>query len=344
MNGKSPNVGFSKGASVGTNWAVRRASAFSALVVFILLQTRIALPQEVPKQLADWWRAHAPVCLAPDGFKFPAKQVDGQCDDGDATLFAGLLCASGETIGCDAVKRSQDPTGRWFRSPRRSQSDNLGEPNSFSPDMALGVQLYVGARSDKDNFGKWLNWLDAHRTCWIGGGDNCVRSVMLRFCTDDTQNGCTLRPGDGAMLDATTQKLDVYPPSQDVRYLLHQMGINRFDILFADSQFNKPGFSQHLVAVEIYLLRLLGYSDPRLIGAAFALAQKQPNNPFFLYLSEGRTAKVLDLTLNLCPSPTTGLPAKMAQWAWEREDGDQAWKESMLWDCIFMARLLGEKP
>jgi hypothetical protein len=126
-----------------------------------------------------------------------------------------------------------------------------------------------------------------------------------------------------------------------VRRLLHQAGINVFDLVFADSQLNRPGYSQHLTAVEIFLLRKLGHNDPRLVGAAFALSLKQPQNPFFLYLSKGATNEVAQLVMRLCPRPATGLPTELRQWAWEREDSDEAWKQSMLWDCIFMARLLG---
>jgi hypothetical protein len=47
------------------------------------------------------------------------------CVDGDLTTYNGLLCASGDPEGCEAVARSQDARhsqdyrGRWFRSPHR---------------------------------------------------------------------------------------------------------------------------------------------------------------------------------------------------------------------------------
>ena len=57
-----------------------------------------------------YWEQQAPTC---DGY--PSKD---HCDDGDMVLFGSLLCASGETPGCDLVRASQDASGRWWRSPR----------------------------------------------------------------------------------------------------------------------------------------------------------------------------------------------------------------------------------
>ncbi|MBS0165376.1 MAG: hypothetical protein JSR29_04785 [Nitrospira sp.] len=318
-----------------------------SLVGFFLLtfDPSGSFAQPIPEERVTWWKANAATCAAPDGFVFVGKDYGGGCgneDDGDTNLFAGLLCAVGEPLGCETVKRAQDPmSGRWFRSPRRAQTNNLGRKNSFSPDMALGSQLYISTTSEVASLKQWLNWLDTSRACWIGEGDNCVRSPLIRFCTDDTENGCTARPADLGVFAATLKKLSVSPQNEDIRRLLHQASLNMPDIVWADSQINQEGFSQHLVAVEIFLLRRLGMEDQRMVGAAYALAQKQPKNPFFLYLSEGPTKKVADLTLSLCPSPATGVPVQRTQWAWERKDKEQAWRNSVLWDCVFMARLIG---
>lgn len=300
-----------------------------------------ALAQTVPANLVDWWETSAPKCRAPDGFLYPGKiSSQGDCDDGDITLFAGLLCASGEAIGCETVRRSQAAEGKWFRSPRRAQTDNLGSPNSFSPDMALGTQLYLATSRNSAAGSAWLSWMNRVRPCLIGSGDDCLQSPLLRFCTDDTESGCTVRPGDASMLDATAGFVPLTVPTDDMSHLFHQAGINMLDTLWASAQFNQAGYAQHLVAAQLLLLRKMGYSDDRLKAAAAILSSRQPRNPFFAFLHEGRTANVLGLTLQQCPSPQTGLPRDRTQWAWEREDGENAWRASMIWDCIFMARLL----
>lgn len=297
--------------------------------------------QTVPAELVSWWRTNAPTCRAPDGFVFPSKQdASGECDDGDMTLFAGLLCSSGEQIGCETVRRSQVSSGQWNRSPRRAQTQNLGNPNSFSPDMAIGAQLYLAKTLDVATGDLWLAWMNRVRPCIIGSGDNCLQSPLLRFCTDDNESGCTVRPGDASMLDATSRFVPLNVPTDDMKHLFHQSGLNMIDMLWASAQVNKPGYSQHLVAAQILLLRRMGYTDERLRAAASRLSSEQPANPFFAWLFEGRSSRVLNLVLSQCPSPKTGVPQDRTQWSWEREDAEKAWKHSMVWDCIFMARLL----
>jgi hypothetical protein len=310
-------------------------------VLAVCLTGLPAHAQTIPGELITWWRQNAPTCEAPDGFKFPGKMGSGgECDDGDMTLFAGLLCASGEQIGCETVRRSQLDSGQWNRSPRRAQTNNLGNPNSFSPDMALGAQLYLATEGDSAAGSRWLEWMDRVRPCIVGSGDLCLQSPLLRFCTDDNESGCTVRPGDASMLDATSRNVGFPPPTKEMRAIFHQAGLNTLDMLWLSAQVNKPGYSQHLVAVQIMLLRKMKYTDERLRTAALRLKDSQPANPFFAWLYEGRTIRVRDLTLAQCPSPATGVAKDRTQWAWEREDAEKAWKNSMVWDCIFMARLL----
>src|SRR4051812_26493414 len=76
----------------------------------------------------EFWLAKKFTCKS-DAGDFPSKGADGPdaCDDGDMTLFNGLLCLAGveevdrdgkkQFIGCDAVRKSQGSDGRWWRSP-----------------------------------------------------------------------------------------------------------------------------------------------------------------------------------------------------------------------------------
>ena len=155
-----------------------------------------------------------PKC-APPREKKKADIDDGDpdtlCDDGDQTTYNGLLCASGETDGCDAVARAQDTSGgRWFRSPHRlwlsrarcselSKSDKtkrLFNDNcayGFSPDMNLGVLLYTLKTQDISRYKKWLSWLDgeSHNTklCTLDKDrqptTDCLSVQWPRICTDD---------------------------------------------------------------------------------------------------------------------------------------------------------------
>jgi hypothetical protein len=117
------------------------------------------------------------------------------------------------------------------------------------------------------------------------------------------------------------------------------------DISLGSIDYNPNG--EHIAAVEVFLLRNLGYSSDVLNKAAYFARMRDGNNPFFEYLDKGRTARMLQLMLDKddgkCPSfekPSV----KRFQWFPERGEelqpnGQPAWVESMYWDCIFLAHL-----
>jgi hypothetical protein len=171
----------------------------------------------------DVWDASAFKCVAPDGFAFPSKpQTDSGsptlCDDGDMTLFNGLLCYSGNQLACEAVRRSQTPDGRFWRSPLRAQTGNLhyeggtaylddtGNDKSFSPDMELGVLLYAIRTRDTSALSRWYNWISASRgrTCHVRGyicnplDLACVSSLGLTYSDwiGNLGNVCLLQTRD----------------------------------------------------------------------------------------------------------------------------------------------------
>lgn len=324
----------------------------------------------VDPALIELWTASGLRCPSGDGWpEFASSQSHdgGPCGDGDLTLFHGLMCAAGLQDGCRAVKASQVADGSWYRSPRRAAKhlQVCGNPsstpeevrdwcqNSFSPDMGLGAQLYVALTGDDEALVKWVRWMDENRPCQIGSGPDCVRGLP-RFCTDDTEGGCTLRFGDLAVLGVTLEKRrllafpsDCNQPLGGTLKLSDLFGKalctfrpKVYDIIWTDSQVNKPGYSQHLVGAEIHLLRLLGADHPMLYQAASSLARKQPKNPYFRFLRDGPTVAARDLTLALCPANAAAVPKLRDDWAWQRDDAAEAWKTSMMWDCVFMASLL----
>lgn len=314
----------------------------SAITFKVVLCVSFAQATEIiSKEELKFWRDNAPKCDSGNDQFFPSKKDSiGNCDDGDITLFAGLLCASGEDVGCETVKNSQDSDGRWFRSPRRKNTNNLNAPNSFSPDMALGAQLYTITRKDSPSQKKWLAWIDKSRPCWVGSGESCFRGPVLRFCTDDTEKGCTVKPKDAGILSLVNKSLGVSFDNKDLNDLINQQSINLFDLIFVNSQVNDSGYPRHLVGTSVYLLRLAGYNSPKLDAAAVTLASKNPENPFFLYLAGKEKSVVASTLRKFCPSTNSSIPKEKVEWAWERDESDQAWTRSMLWDCIFIGNLL----
>ncbi|MFO0733587.1 MAG: hypothetical protein U0361_22045 [Nitrospiraceae bacterium] len=379
------------------------------------------------KKRMEVWLAHAPICNG-----YPSKldtDTGANCNDGDMALFSGLLCAAQVKykrqdkdilIGCDAVAASQDDTGQWYRSPRRrldhtiDEEERSGNVASFSPDMAIGVQLYLASMKDVDRGNLWLKWLDTHRPCWGGNEPECrirdprtgielsnVRGLP-RFCldppgppqSDENEIGrvfrrlgmdfrCSMRPGDLAILGQTRASLNLYGTTPEDKKICSDttsnagmdfgarfarldrlLNLTKLDNVLAivdgglpyvmrlacpesnswirlNAEYNDKGFSQHLVAISILQLRQLGVNNPILKDSAARLLAKQPENPFFMFLKQGKSEEVLKKIFKHCPKDEQeSKTSRKTQWLWEREFTNQNWKgTSSLWDCIFIGNL-----
>jgi len=323
----------------------------AAVIAFYMAMSCSARADELSDRL-QFWQANpnALLCDAngPGEVAFPSKQTgekEQPCNDGDMTLFNGLLCAAGDKHGCEGVAEAQDPTtGQWYRSPRIRIHGNDRGGADFSPDMALGAELYLIATKDVVRARRWLLWLDKEVPCSISLFGKCAVQGAPRFCAPEA--GCTMRPGDIAALSATvnflqrTAGLESLPDGR-LRGALGTFSGFGPALSDLDSQFNKPGFSQHLTGVTILLLRMAGSNDARLDNAAARLVDKNPGNAFFSFLKEGKTDHVKTEVLNRCPDAHGGsLVMPLNEWQWERPNSDKAWEHSCYWDCIFMAELL----
>lgn len=295
------------------------------------------------------WEKHAFYCQdSVRGLRFPSKdRCEEEERDGDMVLFGGLLCAAGDSRGCALVKNSLGSSGQWYRSPRYASTPALKTQNSFSHDMSLGAQLYAVTVNDADAFNLWLGWLHANTDkC------NAIAKALLRpcYCIDDNEYGCTMRPGDSAILVETVDyfhRAGTLPalPNGVLRGALGtRLLYDAHGWVLEGAKRNTSGYSQHLVGVEILLLRRLGINDPKLAQAAALLVEKNGWNPFFLYLRDGPTRAVESLTLKYCPRNESQTPTQKEEWAWERDAADKPWLRTMLWDRIFMARLLKKHP
>jgi hypothetical protein len=167
------------------------------LVSLVLAATSIGAADgraELDRRM-DYWRTRLPFCSWPGVAPYPSKYdetvlfddpnpLKGQCNDGDGVIFNGVLCASGDDRGCDAVRRSQGPNGQFWRSPRKVGGALSGNETGFSPDHVLGVWAYIAQKKDAAAFRKWINWIDGQ--------------PRPRVCEDDK---CTFVPSDCPMLD-----------------------------------------------------------------------------------------------------------------------------------------------
>lgn len=273
------------------------------------------------------------------------------CKDGDMTMFNGLLCFSGEPSACAAVEDAQnDITGQWYRSPRLRAHPHLHPVNSFSPDMGLGLLLWVEADPSKERLERlswWLDWVSRNQRC-IGKG--CERR-WPRYCPDDdvdgdpeAQLGCTFSAGDLATFGFALKHWGIRARDDVLQQKFDAAAPNAIALAALGAQLNRPGYSQHLSGVTLLVLHELEPDNKSLMAAANLLATAQPKNPFFAWLAGSKNEQVAHLALEVCPHNDGALPRPedRQDWSWQREDSAQAWKNSMIWECHFVAAITGE--
>ena len=286
-------------------------------------QSRLKDSDDIIRQ----WREFAPICAG-----YPAK---ANCDDGDMALFGGLLCAAGESLGCALVRDAQSSDGQWWRSPRRNPG-NLGEKNSFSRDMAMGVLLYLQTTHDTDAAQRWLGWIQNNRPCAVGKiRGRCPVPGPHRFCRDDGDFRCVLTPGNWALMGRVWDTLGL-PRSVEMKAFANSDDL----VLPAQAAHSPTGYALHLISTEVWLKQRLNTSERARHAAEGTLITRQPGNLFFEFLRHGPAPTLRDQLKQICPSVSSSSSARN-QWAWERDTTESAWHDSMGWDCIFMAKLLG---
>ncbi|RWB65419.1 hypothetical protein [Mesorhizobium sp.] len=320
-----------------------------AITLTFLFASTAAVAEEL-KDRFDFWQSNAFECSV-DAINFPSRPTGDNkqpCDDGDMTMFNGLLCYSGDERGCEGVRQAQDPvTGRWYRSPRIRLRGNDRGGADFSPDMAMGVQLYLIKTHDTARAEKWAEWLDKLTPCTLKGfGNSCLLYGIPRFCAPE--QGCTMRPGDAASLAVTFDYLHSQfhmKPLPDGRLRGYLSTFKNWSGTTSElsAMFNRPGFPQHLAAVQILIMRGVNRGSSKIDDVASGLAGKPENdgNAFFSYVANRPRDEIVTKTLARCPAPNRLPTPPLHQWQWERAKADKAWEHSCYWDCIFMAHLLG---
>lgn len=307
---------------------------------------------ELRRRIPIWEKA-ALLCES-HGIKFPTKQTnqaEQPCDDGDMTLFNGLLCASGDERGCKGVAEAQDPeTGLWHRSPRiRFLGKNDRGDADSSPDMALGIQLYLLKTKDIKRAEKWLDWIHQNTPpCKLSIFGACIINGLPKFCASEN---CVIRPQDYASLATVvnflqeTAGLKTLPDGALRGNLGTFSGYDEISKRIA-ALVNDPGFPQHLVGVGVLEFRLTGKESSDIDNAAKNLHERNPGNAFFSILAKADRSSIIKEVLNRCTSEPEKLTKPLFQWQWERSNapdpnnGLYAWEQSSLWDCIFMAKML----
>ncbi len=239
------------------------------------------------------------------------------CSVGDAALFNGLICLSGDELACEAVRRSQGSDGRMWRAELRVASDAV---NSFSRDMALGVLAYLIETRDVGLAQRWIYW---------------IKSNDLRLCRESSDNRCVITPAVWALFREVWIYLGLTPTKEMLPVI--SFGIDSSLVTLIQAQFAPLGFQVHLTAVSLLLKYKMGHRSETLNSLAAALVSRQPRNPFFAYLSEGASFRTAQLTTQWCPEHP---PENKSEWSFERNTGEKPWLRSMGWECVMLINLI----
>lgn len=245
-------------------------------------------------------------------------ETNGNASDGDSVLWAGLLCLSGDQQQCDAVRLSVGSEGSLHRNPDQDRTEN-----SFSRDMMMGFLAFLARTGDQST------GLLAHD--YIIANDH-------KLCTDARDNRCNFghpQYNAGWNLWYEIWRHHGYETTSHMNSGKDYGGefITNIQSIFATE-----GYPRHLVAVELLIHQEVDDWTVYFQNSAEQLVKFQPENPFFEYVANGPTHRAAAITLQKCPREQP-LP-KSNDWAWQRDESEQAWLKAKGWDCIFMANML----
>lgn len=298
---------------------------------------------EALKAKAEGWQSFGFTCPAGYPAK-PSNDSEQPCDDGDSVIFNGLLCYSGNQTACQAVGDSQDSDGRWWRSPRRAAGEGRVAKTSFSRDQLIGVIFYLftlyktepeEARQRATN---WHSWIKAN-------GD--------AVCTESSTT-CAAAPLNWTLIARLFDHMKLPLDSNLKNYL----GTESNQIIVTVIQFlTDAGFELHNYSASALAFAEMGFGKSVVPWAnAITKVKGMEDNPFIELAgkmicagdcgaNKALDSKSLDQIANrvmeLCPDPAQ-TTSNRSQWGWERATSEQAWQNSMGWDCVFMANLLAK--
>jgi hypothetical protein len=100
-----------------------------------------------------------------------------------------------------------------------------------------------------------------------------------------------------------------------------------------EAQTTATGESLHYLALQLLVRKKIGIWTNDMQSAANIIADRQTQNLFFMWLSQGKTHGLCNRVLGLAPVTK---PARHLNWTWEHSDRERSWRESMGWDFIYL--------
>jgi hypothetical protein len=229
--------------------------------------------------------------------------------DGDSMLWAGLMVAVGDHRPIQGIKMCQTPDGRLWRAPSRV---NNQLENSFSRDMALGFILYVQATGDYEMADKWTAYIKKTQGLFPANESTDTRHIVT------------------PALWWTMSYAGIKVP---LIYRLTRFLLKPYNQL--EFRFTPRGYQTHLKAVQALILAIYHKKRDKKFGKM--LSKREPLNPFYMWLA-GRSADAMSQNEFFKYEHDLN-PGDGTQWGYQRDDGEEAWRDSCGWDFLFIEML-----
>ncbi len=233
---------------------------------------------------------------------------------GNENLFAGLLCASGEKDFCKAIYDNITPNGDFCRNEFKVTPMGCTDlEGSFSTDEALGVLLFIVSNKDQALAIRFWDY---------------IKRNNYKFCTKANDDKCYIYPHLYGLMCKTWKYVKLVPSKEMIVGSALEGSILRVSASKVE-----VSYRTHLLMVHFYLTRLTNNWSKEIQTSANILLNRQPNNMFMQYLATGTFDRGLFF------ERYSQRTAKMSQWHQQRSDSEQAWKQSVGYDFLFLKNL-----
>jgi hypothetical protein len=231
---------------------------------------------------------------------------------GDALISSGLMTLADEEWACDVVRRSQFEDGSFARSPAHRDAGD----RDFSRDQGLGVLMAIQS-----------NCLSLEQT--------------LKFVRFLNSNGGRL----STKFDEKSKTSSYYRKLIEVvtrTWIEGSSSAWGTAGIGVGAWFNKD-YALHLDSISLYLYDRNNISTLAMASARHALIKRQPDNPWFRFVTGDRNTSASQLLPLLRGFDPVKVPVDWLDWMWQRPT--EQWGTKTFangWDLILLGELLND--
>lgn len=234
-------------------------------------------------------------------------------DQGNAGLFTGLLCFSGEGDKCDQFTRLLDINDRIIRN---TWSASNSDKDGASRDELIGHLLYIAKTHDKNHANRLLHG---------------ISTLDGKICPNASDTRCMITPGIWGLMKQVWQHIGLNPT---VNMIIGNAGDET--ALLAQAKEAPPNYNSHLIAVNIMLRMHMNTYTGKLKIAVGYLIEKSPSNPFYRFLNND-TQLAADLFIQQASQAQWD---KQGEWPWQVDYSQIRFDQTNAWSIVFLGNIL----